>query len=212
MSSTVELVLRTIVLASIVAFVLTASWARHGRHRWGHEPGRAAVVGAGAYRRGIVRSWVPRKTPVLVALVAGAGVAWGLVTTIVFAPGGLVFLLAPVRHEPSTQLLLALSALGAWGASVSGFPLGVSLIASAHALLTRDDELVDRALPIAAWSMVHHACVLLAFTLFAIHERNPLIAAAVAIPCGLGFLHALALAHVARSVAVLPIDDPTSEP
>jgi hypothetical protein len=212
MSSTVELVLRTTVLAAIVASALTASWARRGRHRWGREPGPAAVVGAGAYRRGIVRSWVPRKIPLVVAMVAGAGVAWGLVTTIVFAPGGLVFLLAPVRHEPSTQLLLALSALGAWGASVSGFPLGVSLIACGHALLTRDEELAERAVPIAAWSMVHHACVLLAFTLFAVHERDPRIAIAVSIPCALGMLHAAALAHVAREVASMPIDDSTREP
>lgn len=207
MSSTVELVLRTVGFALIVAFVLTGSWARRGSHRWGRVPGPAAVVGAGAYRRGIVRSWAPRGTPRPVVIVAATGVAWGLVTTIVFAPGGLVFLLAPVRHEPSTQVLLALSALGAWGASVSGFPLGVSLVASAHALLTRDDELVDRAMPIAAWSIVHHVCVMVAFTLFAMHEKNPLIALGVAVPCLFGLAHAFALARVARTVSSMPIDD-----
>lgn len=206
MSSTVEIAARTIGIVGIVAIVLTAAWTAAGRDRWGWTAGCSKVVGEGAYRRAIARSWVPRRAPASVVAVAGLGIAWGLVTTVVFAPGGLVFLLAPVRHEPATQVLLAMSALGAWGASISGFPLGVSLIAIGHALLTRDDDLVDRALPVAAWSIVHHACVLGAFGLFALHEREPAIAIAVAIPTALGVLHALALSRVARQVAAMPLE------
>lgn len=201
MSSTVEIAARTIGLVTIVAIVLTARWAAGGRERWGWAPERSAVKGDGAYRRAVVRNWVPRRAPAAVVVIAGLGIAWGLITTIVFAPGGLFFLFAPVRHEPWTQMLLAVSALGAWGASISGFPLGVSLIAIGHSLLRRDGDIVDRATPIAAWSLMHHACVLAAFSLFALHERDPRIALAVAIPCAIGGFHALALARMARRVA-----------
>lgn len=165
------------------------------------------MTGGGPYRRAIVRPWMPRATPPRVALVGAMGVAWGLLTCTVLAPGGFLFLLAPAHVEPGPQVLLTMSGLGVFGTSLGGLALGWTLVRTSRALLARDADILDRTLPVAMWSAIHHGLVLTSFVLFAIHEREPGIVFMVAVPCSIGLAHAWALAHGARFVARLTDDD-----
>jgi hypothetical protein len=200
MSGAAELALRLSCLVTIAAGALTCRWAWHARHRWGSEPRSfGTFAGEGPYRRGLVRRWVPRGVPWSISLVGGAGIAWGLITSFVLAPGGLLFLLAPARHDPERQILLMLAGLGVFAAAVAGFPLGLALARASRALIERAPDARDRALTAATWSSLHHATVLLSFVLFGLHERDATLASLVAVPCALGVVHAWALTHVSRT-------------
>ncbi|MDQ3034805.1 MAG: hypothetical protein M3Y87_20515 [Myxococcota bacterium] len=203
MSDAGEVVFRVAGLALMVAGWLTGTWTWRSRDRWGRMAAPARMVGEGAYRRGVVRSWVPRGTPIRVVLVGAMGVAWGTLTGAVLAPAGLVFLLAPAHVEPGLQMMLTMSGLGVFGTALGGIALGCVLVRTSCALLERAPDVLDRALPTAMWSAIHHVLVLTSFVLFAIHEREPAIAFAVAVPCSIGLAHAWALAHGARYVARL---------
>lgn len=207
MSDASELLLRVAALAGIAAAWLTGTWTWQARHRWGSVPATSTVLGEGPYRRAIARRWIPRGAPGRVAFVAGMGVAWGLLTSAVLAPAGLVFLLAPARVDPRVQIVLTLSGLFVFGTALSGFALGGSLVRASRALLEREHDVQARAIPVATWSAIHHASVLVAFALFAAHERDASIAFAVAVPCSIGVAHAWALAHTARFVARADVAD-----
>lgn len=206
MSDAGEVVVRVAGLSLIVAGWLTGTWTWRARHRWGRVRAAALISGEGPYRRAVTRPWVPRRTPMRIALVGAMGTAWGILTCAVLAPGGLLFLLAPAHVEPGPQVLLTMSGLGVFGTSVGGLALGWSLVRASRALLERAPEILDRTLPVAMWSAIHHVLVLTSFTLFAIHEREPAIAFMVAIPCSIGLAHAWAMSHGARFVARLRDD------
>ncbi|UJR84815.1 hypothetical protein [Sandaracinus amylolyticus] len=196
-----ELLARIALLSAMIGAVLTAWWAWRARDRWGRVSRPAALVGVGPYRRALVRSHAPRPVPLSVVLVAGTGCVWGFLTTLVFAPSGLVFLLAPARHDPVRQILLTLSGLGVFATAVAAFALGPSLVRASRALLEREPDADERALSVATWSSLHHAMVLLSFVLFAVHEDDARIVAIVAVPCAIGLVHAWSLGRVSRIVA-----------
>ena len=201
MSDAGEVVFRVAGLSLVVAGWLTGTWTWRSRDRWGRMAAPARMVGEGPYRRAVARDWVPRGTPPRVLLVGGVGIAWGILTCTVLAPAGLVFLLAPAHVEPGLQVLLTMSGLGVFASALGGLALGWSLVRTSRALLERAPDVLDRALPTATWSAVHHLLVLTSFVLFAVHERDASIAVAVAVPCSIGLAHAWALTHGARFVA-----------
>lgn len=203
MSGASELLLRIASLGTLAAITVSAAWAWRARDRWGGVPRPLAMVGTGPYRRAPAHSWAPRRVPPRVLVVAGLGIAWGTLTTLLFAPSGLVFLLAPARHEPGRQMLLVLAGLGVFATAIAGLALGPTLVRASRALLERAADAEDRAITAATWSALHHAMVLLSFVLFAVHERDPSFAVMVALPCALGLVHAWSLAHVARYVGRL---------
>lgn len=211
MSDVGELLLRVAGLASMCAATVSAWWAWRARERWGQVSLPAAYAGVGPYRRAPVRAWRARGTPLRVVVVSCLGTIWGAITTTVLAPAGLVFLLAPARHEPARQLLLTLSGLGVFATAAAALALGPSLVLASRALVSRDPDALDRALTTATWSTLHHAMVLLSFVLFAVHERAPGIAMVVAVPCAIGLVHAWSLAHAARYVAALDLRDDDTE-
>lgn len=203
MSGAGELLLRIASLSTLVAVAMSAFWTWRGRDRWGRVPRPLAVLGAGPYRRAPSRDWAPRRTPLRVLVVGGLGVVWGAMTTAVFSPSGLVFLLAPARPDPGRQMLLMLAGLGVFATATAGLALGPALMRASRALLERARDGEERALATATWSALHHLMVLVSFTLFAVHQREPSYAVLVSLPCTLGLVHAWSLAHVARYVGRL---------
>jgi hypothetical protein len=194
-----ELALRALGPALLVALLLTSWWARSDDARWGTEWRSARLVRAGPYRSSILGRPIPRAPPARVVVVGGLGIAWGLITSVILAPAALLFLTAPLRANSSAAGIAPTSVIGAIAAALGALALGGCLIAVSRALLRREHDVLDRACLVAAWSSIHHASVLGAFALFAIHEGCPGIAALVSIPCGLGVLHAVALVLAARS-------------
>ncbi|WP_157070395.1 hypothetical protein [Sandaracinus amylolyticus] len=195
----------------MIGAVLTAWWAWRARDRWGRVSRPAALVGVGPYRRALVRSHEPRRVPLAVLVVAGVGCVWGLLTTLVFAPSGLVFLLAPARHDPVRQILLTLSGLGVFATAIAAFALGPSLMRASRALIERDHDAGERALSVATWSSLHHAMVLVSFVLFAVHEDDARIAVVVAVPCAIGLVHAWSLGRACAIVARVQRDERDDE-
>lgn len=200
MSGAGELLLRIASFSTLVALAMSAFWTWRGRDRWGRVPRPLSLLGIGPYRRAPSRDWAPRRAPRRVLVVAGLGVVWGAMTLAVFAPSGLVFLLAPARPDPGRQILLVLAGLGVFASAIAGLALGPTLMRASRALLERERDGEERALTAATWSALHHAMVLVSFTLFSVHQGDPSHAVLVSFPCMLGMAHAWSLAHVARFV------------
>jgi hypothetical protein len=104
-------------------------------------------------------------------------------------------------------VLLTMSGLGVFASALGGLALGAALLRTSRAMIERAPDVLDQALPVAAWSAIHHLIVLSSFSLFAIHERDPGIAVAVTVPCSIGLAHAWALAHAARFASRVRDDD-----
>lgn len=204
MSDAGDIVVRVAGLSLLVALALTFSWTRRARFRWGLEPGPAKRGGDGPYRRGPTRARSPRRTPRRVVFAVGLGAVWGVLTWAVFTPAGLLFLLAPAHIDPKSQILLSLSGLGVFAASLGGAGLGWSFLCTSRALALREPDVLERALCTALSSLMHHALVIVSFLLFALHEHQLGIAIGVTLVCSLGLLSAWVLGHAARFASRQP--------
>jgi hypothetical protein len=198
MSDASEIVLRVAGLSLLVAAALTLSWTWRARYRWGFTRGPATKFGDGPYRRGIMRTRAPRGVPRRIVLAAGFGAVWGVLTCAVFTPGGLLFLLAPAHIDPRSQILLTLSGLGVFATSLGGVALGLSIVRTSRALALRAPDIIERAIPTALWSVIHHGLVIVSFLFFAVHERSVEIGVAVSLVCSLGLVHSWVLARAAQ--------------
>ncbi len=198
MSDAGEIVLRVAGLCLLVATALTFSWMWHARHRWGFTKGPAAKFGDGPYRRGVMRTRTPRGVPRRVAFAAGFGAVWGVLTCGVFTPLGLLFLLAPAHIDPRSQILLTLSGLGVFATSLGGVALGWSIVRTSRALALREPDILERAIPTAFWSVIHHGIVIVSFLLFSAHERAFGIGVVVSLVCSFGLVHSWVLSHAAH--------------
>src|SRR5687768_2384177 len=68
-----------------------ATWLRARRQgwRWGWKSG-TQEVGDGAYRSAPVEIRTPRRMPAVCAVASATSIAWGILTTFLFAPAGVV--------------------------------------------------------------------------------------------------------------------------
>lgn len=209
MSDAGDIVVRVAGLSLLVAMALTFSWTRRARFRFGPDSGPAKKLGDGPYRRGPIRARSPRRTPRRVVFAVGFGAVWGVFTWTVFTPAGLLFLLAPAHIDPKSQILLSMSGLGVFAASLGGAGLGWSFLRTSRALALGEPDMLERALSTGLSSVMHHALVIVSFLLFALHERQLGIAVGVTLVCSLGLLSAWVLTHAARFASRQP-DAPRS--
>lgn len=183
------------VVAIVSAVVVPLDLGRRDRSRWGIRR-EGHLVDPGPYRGGLVHQESERGAPLLVRFAAGASIAWGLITMLIFAPAGCLLLLL-VDEMPVLALLMVPLVL-------SGFVLSFRLLGVAGELLKNEGSGVDGT---AAWSAIHHVMVALVFALGgALHmPRDPWIGLVPSIPAAIGLLLAFALHRAgARAARMKP--------
>lgn len=182
-----------------------------GRRRWGAE--RVPVqAGAGAYREGSVTRVVPRDVPARVVVAALAAQVWGGVTLFVLVPaGGMLALMsggaALDGRESPVWLLFAMVVIAA---VVSGAIHASALFVTGASLAKREREATPRARLAARHGRWHHALVWALFPLPLLLDDATAWgfgAAMLALPCGLGFLVAEAIARAGAAVDALDARD-----
>lgn len=140
-------------IAAVSAVAVPLDLGRRNGRRWGIRR-RARVVDPNPYRGALVHEETERGAPSIVRVAAGANVAWGVLTLLVFAPAGcLLFLLA--GEAPLFVVLLAPIVL-------SGFLLAFRLMGASSALLQNETDRLDT---VVTWSIVHHLAVSVFFGL-----------------------------------------------
>lgn len=197
--------LAVIAIGTVGAAVLTI-WILPRQHawRWGTVRGAAVEAGAGPYREGSTQPDLPRGVPGIVRWAAGLGVAWGVLTLLVFMPAGFLLLLVFVegRIELAGLLIPLLLVV-----LCDAFVLGFALVAIGPALLRGGPEGTRSARNVARWSTAHHFAVLTVFVLFPLASRDGvLLLLLAALPCLMGLTHAGMLDQAA--IACASIGDP----
>lgn len=184
--------LELIVVAAILGSGLTVSvLSRHHGWRWGSVRGSPVSAGDGPYRGGQTTPTHLRGVPAVVRWAAGTGVAWGILTLLVFMPAGFLLLLV-IGDATDTH--------GAWAAfaatmlllvACDALILGFALLAIAPALVRGGEEGVRSARGVARWSTLHHLVVLLTFFTFALVNGNGFVLLVMSlVPCLLGLSQA----------------------
>ncbi len=175
--------------AAIAAIAVPLDLGRRDGRRWGTRR-RARLVDPNPYRGATVHEESERGAPFLVRFAAGANLAWGLLTMLIFAPAGcLLFLFA--GEAPLFVMLLAIIVF-------SGFLLGVRLMGTAGAILVNRTEDVRKTV---SWSVIHHLAVAILFALGgAMTLPEPAAGLLPAIPAAIG-IGLAALLHLAASRA-----------
>ena len=167
------------------------------RERWGTRPGPPLRTGDSPYREAETRDEVLRGVPSVVRLAAATGIGWGVVTLLIFMPGGLL-LTALVAdgfggHDGSWVSVLSVLLV-----SVHAIPVAFALMVAARAVMRGDGSGRRTARGIASWSSGHHFAVILALMLVTIVEPDLFAVLLLALlPCFLGLGHALLLRHAA---------------
>jgi hypothetical protein len=192
-----EIVLVAVVLAAVATWFEVGS----GRWRWGSIAEPPAVVGDDPYRTMVVAGGArPRHVPALCIAASFTSIAWGMVTMLMFAPGGLMFLLCGYVSHPAAfpgGLLVLM-------VSLHGFVIGARLIAISRALVVRSAGAAVRARSVAVRSLAHHGGVAAAFALVAVVVQSremDQIAVQTAWLCGLGAGLALLVLLAGRKIA-----------
>lgn len=175
-------------LAAVAAVAVPLDLGRRNGRRWGIRR-RARTVAPSPYRGATVHEESERGAPPLVRFAAGANVAWGLLTMLVFAPAGCLLLLM-AGEAPVLALLLPPILL-------SGFLLSFRLMGAAAAVLQNRTEDI-RAVVI--WSALHHLSVALFFAILGVLllDHAPLAGLIPSIPAAIGGGLALLLRAAAR--------------
>ncbi|MBO6939910.1 MAG: hypothetical protein JJ863_33370 [Deltaproteobacteria bacterium] len=176
--------------AAVAAIAVPLDLGRRNGQRWGIRR-KARSVDPNPYRGATVHEESERGAPLLVRFAAGANIAWGLITMLIFAPAGcLLFLFA--GEAPFFVMVLAVVVF-------SGFLLAVRLMGTAGAVLINETAKVRNTV---SWSLVHHMAVALLFALagMAKFRHAPEVALLPSIPAAIGILLAVLL-HAAAARA-----------
>lgn len=201
--------LAVIVIGTVGSAVMTI-WFLPRQHawRWGTVRGPAVEAGAGPYREGSTEPDLPRGVPGIVRWSAGLGVAWGVLTLLVFTPAGFLLLLVFAdNHAGLSALLIPLLLVVLCDAVILGF----ALVSIAPALLRGGPEGTRSARNVARWSTAHHFAVLTVFVLVPLASRDGvLLLVLAAVPCLFGLTHAGMLDQAAIACATIS-DSPDAE-
>lgn len=175
-------------VAAIAAVAVPLDLGRRNGKRWGiRREGRE--VAPSPYRGATVHEESERGAPFLVRFAAGANVAWGLLTMLIFAPAGCLLLLmageAPIFAVLLPPLLL------------SGFLLSFRLMGAAGAVLQNQTEEIGK---VVRWSVLHHLAVALFFGISGVLllDHDAPAAFIPSIPAAMGLGLALLLGAAAR--------------
>lgn len=182
-------------LASAVGLPLLYGRARHGR--WGVRPGPGVSTGDAPYRDVRVRDDIPSGAPSVLRTAAALNGAWGMLTLLVFAPAGALFMMVLSNTMPLSMLLFLV-------VSIDGFILPFVLFAAGRRLLQRED--LDKAQRAVKWSIVHHAAVFAAAVVTALlmEGRGVALVVPTGIACAIGVGLARLLDHALRVARETP--------
>jgi len=183
--------------ALVGSAIAVAVMSHRYRERWGTRPGPPLRTGDSPYREAETRGEVLRGVPSVVRWAAASGIGWGILTLLIFMPGGflLVALIADAfgPHHASWVSLLSLLLV-----SIHAIPVAFALMVAARAVMRGDEEGRRTARGIASWSSGHHFAVILALMLVTIVEPDLFAVLLLAlVPCFLGLGHALLLRQAA---------------
>ena len=172
--------------AAMAAIAVPLDLGRRDGRRWGIRR-KARSVDPSPYRGATLHEESERGAPLLVRIAAGANIAWGVITMLIFAPAGcLLFLLA---GEAPFFVMLVIPLV------LSGFILSMKLMGAAGAVLVNRTEGVRKTV---TWSVLHHLAVAVLFAIggaiFVDHE--PAIGFIPMVPATIGIVLA-ALLHAA---------------
>lgn len=176
------------ICSTAIAIGSIATWrlARGQRWRWGSVRVRGPEVGDGPFRSAAVIMERPRRMPMAVPVASAISVGWGALTLFLFAPLGILLsavALPGARHG----VLAAMGGLGAAASTLSGFAIGVRMLAVSKSLVVRTADSAERVRSVAIHAALHH--VLVFGTVTAIHGgtgSDPEIVAFSAVPCAIG--------------------------
>ncbi len=183
-------------VALVVGIAVPLDLGRRNGGRWGIRR-KARAVDPSPYRGATVHEESERGAPLLIRFAAGANVAWGLLTMLVFAPAGCLLLIL-ASEAPIFAILLPPLLL-------SGFLLAFRLMGAAGALLEKRTEGIGR---VVVWSVIHHLAVAVFFAVGALVmiHRSPLVGLIPSVPAAIGLVLALLLRVAARRAAVVQRD------
>lgn len=182
-----------LVPATIVGLLALAT-----RDRWGVD--RVAVASAGGAYRGGATTQVARTMPPRVALAAVIALGWAAVTGLVFVPAGGALVLVSLDGGRGALAAPTLAIV------LSGLVHAVALGFAGVGLAVRSATAADVARRTAAYARFHHVAVFVVFSLavLALEPSAWAVLAALAVPCGLGWLVGRALDAAGRDLAALP--------
>jgi hypothetical protein len=191
--------------AIVLAIGAVATWLRARRQgwRWGWKSG-TQEVGDGAYRSAPVETRTPRRMPAVCAVASATSVAWGILTTFLFAPAGVLGCVL-VDREGTQEVGNLLGTLLFGLFTLHGFALGARLMGLVDVLAVRRPGSRERIYQAAVVSIVHHVAVAISFALIIGRDQEAL--AAFAIPCAIGVVHAVLLFRAGRAVEALDRED-----
>jgi hypothetical protein len=176
-------------VALLAGVLVTWMAARGQRWRWGWTAAPGPVLGDGAYRSAPVTVQNPRRFPAVCAVAAIASVAWGVLTTFVFAPAGLLGCMVALHAMEEEPWTFALGTAVLAAATFDGFAIGPRLMALAKVLAVRTASSAERTLRTVRHSLAHHALVSVALGLWIAddgHDPISYIVAAAPFLVGLG--------------------------
>lgn len=173
----------TALFGSVVGVALMS--ARY-RDRWGARPGPVVRAGDSPYRVAETRPEVPRGVPATARLAAGTGIAWGVITLLIFTPAGFLLmavsgdvLASPIGGGLAAVLLLVVSC--------DAVALGFALVGVAPGVLRAGHEDRRAVRSVSVWSVVHHLLVLGTFGTLVLVEPDLVFLLVMALlPCLLG--------------------------
>lgn len=200
----IELVGVTAILsASLTVCLLSRKYHWH----WGRVFGPAVGAGSGPYRAAETRQELPRGVPSVVRWAAATGVAWGVLTLLLFMPSGFLLLLI-LGQSAAGDLGMALGATLLLLVACDAIILGFALLAAAPAILRGGEDGERAGRGVARWSTAHHLAVLGTFAVFALSQPDGLFFLVFAfVPCLLGLAQA-GMLH--RAADLCPMAEPTA--
>jgi hypothetical protein len=202
-------VIEYVVVVAIVFVAGAVALLFAGRDRWGATKSPVAA-GSGAYRAGVVSVPRRRRVPPVVALGSILAYAWSGITGLVLVPAGgvLAAMMCSGRGEAVVGGLLV------WLIVADGFVVAIALGSAGHALASRALDAATRLRGIVWWSHAHHAATWGTFTgIVAVLEtgqgleRMAAVAAALAVPCGIGVAIGALIGRGASRIARLDAEE-----
>jgi hypothetical protein len=194
-----------------IGVVATCRYAAGQGWRWGWRLDGTASVGEGPYRGATVAIRKPRRLPVVCAVSAVLGVAWGTITLLILAPAGALFCLIGVAMV-AEGVLAGVGAVLFLGVTLYGFFIGPRLMGLVSDLVVRTRDSGERIERVAKATLAHHALVAASMLLLSAGADLWHLLGWSGIPCAIGLAHGGLLLRASALFAALDRDDRSAQP
>jgi hypothetical protein len=195
---------------SLVAITIgvLATWRQAAGQgwRWGWRLDGTASVGEGAYRGATVALRRPRRLPVVCAVTAVVGIAWGTLTLLFLAPAGVLFCTIGVGLV-AEGVLAGVGVVLFIGVTLHGFLIGPRLMALVSDLVVRRPEAAERIERTAKATLGHHAAAAASTLFLSVGADLWHLLGWTGIACAIGLAHGGLLLRARRVLAAIDRDD-----